>query len=114
MVSGVIQTATTKYVETKNGKWYAMDISFKDLLDTVKATKLTCEQTGSEAVGGAPATVYRVHTESDGNSTDGKMWISAQGLIVKGEYQAANTTAVSTYQYGAVKPPPNAIRVGGR
>ena len=113
-VSQVIQTATTKYVQTKGGKWYAMNISFRDLLDTVKASKLTCQHTGSEVVIGAPAGVYNVHIESDGNTTDGRMWISAKGLIVKGEVHFEGIISVSTYDYGTIKLPTNAISMGGR
>jgi hypothetical protein len=112
-VSQVIQTATTKYVQT-HGKWLSMNISEKDLLDNLKVTKITCVRIGMDSTNGQPAAIYKVHTENDGTVLDEKMWISAKGLPLKSEALVDGTTYESLYDLAHAQPPADAKPVGSR
>src|SRR5450755_4499262 len=39
-----IQTVTNKYVQTETGKWYAVNIGIKDLIDDAKTTQVICRR----------------------------------------------------------------------
>lgn len=112
-VSQVIQTATNKYVQS-HGKWYAMRISENDLLDTLKATKMTCLRIGTDSANGQPAVIYKVHRENDGTSLDEKTWISAKGLPLKSEARADGSTYESMYDFTHAQPPASATPLGSR
>lgn len=111
-VSQIVQTATLKYVQARNGKWYALKISFKDLMDNFKTTKLACQRAGTDTVNGEPATIYKIHSENDGSANDFRLWISAKNLALKSESHVEGATAVSTYDYVHVQAPANAIPMG--
>ena len=112
-VSQVIQTATSKYVQS-HGKWYAMSISENDLLDTLKATKMTCLRIGTDSANGQPAVIYWVHRENEGTFLDEKTWISAKGLPLKSERQMDGSTYESMYDFTHAEPPASAKPVSSK
>jgi hypothetical protein len=116
-ISHMVQTPTTKYVET-NGRWVAMKVSSDDLIDTLnralKTTKMSCQRGGTETIGGQPTTIYMVHAENDGVASDNTLWISARNLPLKSDMRVAGKHYVSVYNYDNVRPPQDAVPAGGR
>lgn len=112
-VSQAIQTATTKYVQS-HGKWYAMNISENDLLDTLKTTKMSCQRIGTDSANGLPAVIYKVHRDNDGTLLDEKTWISAKGLPLKSEGQVDGSTYEALYDFTRAQPPAGARPLGSR
>ena len=110
-VGHLVQTTDLAYIE-RNGKWVSLKNSSQDLVDRVnenlKTTKLTCTRSGTEAINGEPTTVYTVHTENEGSTSDAKVWISAQNLQVKTDVHTEGTHAVTTVDYAHVKAPEGA------
>lgn len=64
-VTRQVQTVDNKYVQTSNGKWYAMNIATKDLNDDLSGVA-SCRRSGSESVSGESTAVYDVHTNLQG------------------------------------------------
>ncbi len=117
VTSHMVQTATTKYVET-HGKWVAMNISSKDLLDHLgeerKTAKMTCVGAGSEDVDGQSAAVYHVHIENDGTTSDNKLWISGENRLLKSESTVGGKQYSVSYDYAHIDPPKDAKPLGSQ
>jgi hypothetical protein len=112
-VTRQIQTVTNKYVQTPDGKWYAMNIAIKDLND-LDSAKLTCRRSGSDSVNGASATVYEVHMDNEGTVTDSKIWVSSSNLILKSESSVEGSRISTEFDFTHATPPANAIAMGGK
>ena len=115
-VSRMVRTANVKYVQAASGKWYAMNISEKDLDYAGFATaKYACHRSGGDAVNGEPAAVYAVHVENDGTVSDSKIWVNSKNLIVKSELSGEGGTIYSTVSdYAHVTVPANARAIGSK
>jgi hypothetical protein len=113
VVTRQIQTVTNKYVQTADGKWYAMNIAIKDL-DDDKDARLTCHDAGSDNVSGESAAVFEVHMENAGTISDNRMWVSSKNLILKSEATIDGAHYTTEYDYTHVTPPANAISMGGK
>jgi hypothetical protein len=113
VVTRTIQTVTNKYVQTEDGKWYAMNIALKDLDDDLSA-KLTCRRSGSDIVNGESAAVYEVHMDLDGGVSDNKFWVSSKNLILRSEAIIEGTQYRTEYDFSHVAPPANATLMVGR
>ena len=68
----LVQTVDNKYVQTPDGKWYAMNIAIKDLDDNLSGV-LTCRRSGSESLSGASTAVYDVHMNLEGSISDNRV-----------------------------------------
>lgn len=108
-----VQTVDNKYVQTPDGKWYAMNIAIKDLNDNLSGV-LTCRRSGSESVSGESTAVYEVHMNLDGSSSDGRVWVSSKNLILKSERVLGGAHYTTEYDFGHIMPPANAIPMGGK
>ncbi len=117
IVSHMVQTPSVKYVES-NGRWVSMNITSKDLIDTMneqmKTAKMTCHRVGAETVNGLPAAIYTVHVENQGSVSDSKLWISPQNLEVKSEMQVNGMKFSVLLDYSHVQPPANAKPLGAK
>jgi hypothetical protein len=113
-VSRTIQTVDNKYVQTENGKWYALGIAMKDLNDNTKTAKFTCQRGSSDSVNGESAAVYEVRMDDNGTIVDEKIWVSSKNLILKADGSVNGTRFSSVYDFVHVSPPANATAVGGR
>lgn len=115
--SHIVQTATTKYVE-RNGQWTSLPISSADLMDELKeklkTSKMTCKRGGTEAVNGQPATIYVVHDVTDGDVSDGTLWISAQNRELKGDMNVGGRHFITLFDYDHVQAPAGAKPIGRR
>ena len=74
------------------------------------AKVVTCKRIGSDSVNGQAATVYTEHTETEDSKSDGKIWVSSSGVILKTEIDldpGTNDRVHMTvrYEYGNVKAP---------
>jgi hypothetical protein len=74
------------------------------------AKVVTCKRIGSDSVNGQAATVYTEHTEREDSKSDGKIWVSSSGVILKEEIDldaGADSKVHMTlrYEYGNVKAP---------
>jgi len=112
VVTRSVQTLTNKYVQTEDGKWYAMGIAIKDLDDDTSA-KLTCRRSGSDSLGGQSVAIYEVHMDLDGNVSDNKYWVSPANLILKSEALIEGARYTTEYDFVHVAPPANATPMGG-
>jgi hypothetical protein len=110
-VTRQIQTVDNKYVQTPDGKWYAMNIAIKDLNDDLSGVQ-TCLRSGSESVSGESAAVYDVHMNLDGSSSVGRVWVSSKNLILKSEGVIEGAHYTTEYDFGHATPPANAIPMG--
>lgn len=108
-----VQTVTNKYVQTENGKWYAMNIAIKDLVDNLDTSKLTCRRSGSDTLNGEAVTTYEVQEDVDETLKDNKIWVSSRNLIVKSEGNTDGAHYTLLYDYAHVTPPANAVSMGG-
>jgi hypothetical protein len=108
-----VQTATNKYVQTENGKWYAMNIAIKDLVDNLDTTKLACRRSGSDTLNGEAVTTYEVQEDVDETLKDNKIWVSSRNLILKSEGNIEGAHYTLLYDYAHVTPPANAVSMGG-
>jgi hypothetical protein len=106
-----VQTVDNKYVQTADGKWHAMNIAIKDLNDNMSSVK-TCRRTGSDNVAGESASVYAVHTDTDGEAGDQKLWVSSNNRIVRAEVMMRGARYTTEYDFAHVTPPANAIPMG--
>jgi hypothetical protein len=113
VVTRQVQTVTNKYVQTEDGKWYAMNIAMKDL-DDDKDAKLTCRSGGGDSVNGESTAVYQVHRDDAGSISDTKMWVSAKNLVLKSEGIVEGVHYTTEYDYAHVTPPANAVPMGSR
>jgi hypothetical protein len=109
-----VQTLTNKYVQTENGKWYAMNIAIKDLIDDLATTKVTCHRSGSDTVNGEVAATYEVQVDAEEVMQDNRIWVSSRNLILKSEGNIEGAHYTTAYDYAHVTPPANAISMGGR
>jgi|HubBroStandDraft_3_1064219.scaffolds.fasta_scaffold276282_1 hypothetical protein len=74
------------------------------------AKVVTCKRIGSDSVNGQTATVYSEHTETEESKSDGKIWVSSSGVILKSEIDLDSggddkTHMSIRYEYGNVKAP---------
>jgi hypothetical protein len=115
VINHMVQTATAKYVET-DGKWKSMNVSIQETLngmnEMIKTAKMSCHRTGAESVNGQPVTVYAVHVENQGTTSDSKIWVSAKNLQLKSEMTVGDTHFVTTADYDHVQVPTNATPMG--
>jgi hypothetical protein len=113
----------TSELITVNGERYLlMDGKWSKSRMTVAASKeqseenkknakvVTCKRIGSDSVNGRAATVYTEHTETEDSKSDGKIWVSSSGVILKTEIDldpGTNDRVHMTvrYEYGNVKAP---------
>jgi hypothetical protein len=112
-VTRQVQTVDNKYVQTPDGKWYAMNIAIKDLDDDLSGL-LMCRRSGSESVGGDTAAVYEVHMNLAGETRDEKLWVSSSNRVLKSEGVKEGARYTTEYDFARVTPPANAISMGGR
>ena len=112
-VTRQVQTVDNKYVQTPDGKWYAMNIAIKDLDDNTSGVQ-TCRHSGSENVGGQSTAVYEVHMNLEGVPSDNRVWVSAKNLVLKSEAVMQGVHYTTEYDFGHVTPPANAISMGGK
>jgi hypothetical protein len=112
-VTRQVQTVDNKYVQTAEGKWYAMHIAIKDLDDDLSGV-LTCRRSGGDGVSGESTAVYQVHMNMNGQVSDQKLWVSAKNLILKSEGVIAGARYSTEYDFAHVTPPTGAIEMGGR
>ncbi len=89
----------------------------KDKVDAaseeVQKSKITCQRTGLDLLGGAPATVYALHIDNEGDLSDSKVWIGANHLVLKSELTTSGTQYTTLYDYSNIVPPANAKPIGG-
>lgn len=107
-----VQTETKKYVQTKDGKWFVMDIAIKDLNDNTDGVK-NCSRVGSDTVNGVAATVYALSFDQGGTLVQQKIWISSGNLILKSEGSVNGGRMVTVPDYSNIAVPANATPVGG-
>ncbi len=112
-VTRQVQTVDNKYVQTPDGKWYAMNIAIKDLNNDVSGVQ-TCRRGGSESVGGESTAVYDVHMNLDGSSSDNRVWVSSRNLVLKSETVVEGAHYTTEYDFTHVTPPAKAISMGGK
>jgi hypothetical protein len=112
----MVQTLTTQYIQTLDGVWHSVDITVKDRVDAttddLKTSKITCQRSGIDIMGGTPAIVYAMRRDSEGDVSDSKVWISANHLVLKVESTQSGGHYTTTYDYANVTPPPNAKPLG--
>lgn len=112
-VTRQVQTVDNKYVQTPDGKWYAMKIAIKDLNNDLSGVQ-TCRRGGSESVSGESTAVYEVHMNLEGNSSDNRVWVSSKNLVLKSETVIEGAHYTTEYDFAHVTPPANAISMGGK
>jgi hypothetical protein len=112
-VTRQVQTMDNKFVQTPDGKWYAMNIAIKDLNDDLSGVQ-SCRHSGSESVSGESAAAYDVHMNLDGSISDGRVWVSSKNLILKSEGVIEGVHYTTEYDFSHVTPPANAIPMGGK
>jgi hypothetical protein len=112
-VTRQVQTVDNKYVQSPDGKWYAMNIAIKDLNDDLSGL-LTCRRSGSDSVSGELTAVYEVHMKQEDEVTDQKLWVSSKNMILKSEGTVDSAHYTTEYDYAHVTPPANAIPMGSK
>lgn len=112
-VTRQVQTLDNKYVQTPDGKWYAMNIAIKDLNNDLSGVQ-TCRRGGSESVNGESTAVYEVHMNLEGSSSDNRVWVSSKNLVLKSEAVIEGAHYTTEYDFAHVTPPANAIPMGGK
>ncbi len=112
-VTRQVQTLDNKYVQTPDGKWYAMNIAIKDLNNDLAGVQ-TCRRGSSESVTGESTAVYDVHMNLDGRISDNRVWVSSKTLVLKSETVIEGVHYTTEYDFAHVTPPPNAISMGGK
>jgi hypothetical protein len=114
-VSESIWTGTVDYVMYR-GKWMKSPIDMAEIRKTSKlaATKVkaTCSHLRDESVNGEPATVWRIHSVSELDTSDTDLWISrSSGLLLKSDAHQdvggalGKSHIVARYDYTNVRPP---------
>jgi hypothetical protein len=112
-VTRQVQTVDNKYVQTADGKWYAMNIAIKDLNDDLSGVQ-TCRRSGSDIVSGEATVVYEVHMNLEGQVSDQKLWVSSKNMVLKSEGTIEGAHYITEYDFAHVTPPANAIPLGGK
>jgi hypothetical protein len=112
-VTRQVQTVDNKYVQTPDGKWYAMNIAIKDLDDDLSGV-LTCRRSGNDSVSGELTVVYEVHINQEGQVSDQKIWVSSKNMILKSEGVMQGAHYTTDYDFAHVTPPANAVSMGGK
>ena len=112
-VTRQVQTVDNKYVQTPDGKWYAMNIAIKDLNNDLSGVQ-SCRRSGSESVSGESTAVYEVHMNLESGSTDNRVWVSSKNLVLKSEAVIEGVHYTTEYDFAHVTPPANAISMGGK
>jgi hypothetical protein len=108
-----VQTVDNKYVQTADGRWYAMNIAIKDLNDDLSGVQ-TCRRSGTESVGGESTAVYEVHMNLEGSISDNTVWVSSKNLVLKSEGSIAGAHYKTEYDFGHATPPANATSMSGK
>ena len=83
-VTRQVQTVDNKYVQSPDGKWYAMNIAIKDQNNDLSGL-LTCRRSGSDSASGEVTVVYEVHMNQEGIVTDQRIWVSSKNMVLKSE-----------------------------
>ncbi len=112
-VTRQVQTVDNKYVQSPDGKWYAMNIAIKDLNNDLSGL-LTCRRSGSDSASGEVTVVYEVHMKQEGNVTDQRIWLSSKNMVLKSEGTIEGAHYTTDYDFAHVTPPANAISLGGK
>lgn len=112
-VTRQVQTVDNKYVQTPDGKWYAMNIAIKDLNDDLSGL-LTCRRSGSDSVSGEVTAIYEVHMNLEGQVSDQKLWVSSKNMVLKSEGTIEGAHYTTDYDFAHVTTPANAIPMGGK
>jgi outer membrane lipoprotein-sorting protein len=107
-VTRQVQTVDNKYIQTADGKWYAMHIAIKDLNDDLSGV-LTCRRTGADSVSGESTTVYEAHVNMNDQASDQKLWVSSKNLILRSEGVIEGARYSTEYDFVHVTPPANAM-----
>lgn len=114
-ISESIWTGTTDYVLVR-GKWMKSPIDVaemrKSLKDASTKVKATCSHLRDESVNGEPASVWRIHSVSELDTSDTDLWISrSSGMLLKSDVHMdvggtlGKSHVVSRYEYTNVRPP---------
>lgn len=106
-LSEQINTGKLLYIMT-DGKWKLSKITPQDMrdqrADNIKNSNTSCSVVHDEPIDGVSATLYKVHEERDGESTDSQVWIAkANGLPVR--VKSENPPFDSHYSYSDVAVP---------
>jgi hypothetical protein len=113
MVSETITAGGAIYVKI-SGAWKKSPLTPQAMVqqqqDNIKNAKSTCKQLPDDAVNGAPAAVYSVHSETpEVGTSDAKVWISkATGLPLRSDANLggdAKTHMSTTYDYANITAP---------
>jgi hypothetical protein len=112
-VTRQVQTVDNKYVQTADGKWYAMNIAIKDLNDDLSGV-LNCRCSGSDSVSGEVTAVYDVHMNLEGQVSDQKMWVSSKNMVLKSEGTIEGAHYTTEYDFAHVTPPANVLPMGAK
>lgn len=110
----IVQAADAKYVE-RDGKWYRLDISSQQTVDSLteklKTAKLDCSKLGTETLAGKPTTVYSQRQDEDGTLIESKFWVSAQNQLLKAEVTHEGRHSITNYDYDNAKIPANVVEM---
>jgi hypothetical protein len=112
-VTRQVQTVDNKYVQSPDGKWYAMNIAMKDQNNDLSGL-LTCRRSGSDSASGEVTVVYEVHMNQEGIVTDQRIWVSSKNMVLKSEGTVEGAHYTTDYDFAHVTPPANAIPIGGK
>jgi hypothetical protein len=112
-VTRQVQTVDNKYVQSPDGKWYAMNIAIKDQNNDLSGL-LTCRRSGSDSANGEVTVVYEVHMNQEGFVTDQRIWVSSKNMVLKSEGTVEGAHYTTDYDFAHVTPPANAIPIGGK
>lgn len=112
-VTRQVQTVDNKYVQSPDGKWYAMNIAIKDQNNDLSGL-LTCRRSGSDSASGEVTVVYEVHMNQEGIVTDQRIWVSSKNMVLKSEGTVEGARYTTDYDFSHVTPPANAIPIGGK
>jgi hypothetical protein len=109
-----IVTADKVYTQI-DGAWHGTPLSAQDVLEAIKEarergrnTPRTCQKVPGETINGEPTTLLNVHSESNGQTADAKIWISnSSGLPLKSEMRFSSGSVIyDTFRYDNVTAPP--------
>lgn len=102
-VTHQVQTLDNKYVQSTDGKWYAMNIAIKDLNNDLSGI-LACRRSGSDTVDGQSTAVYEVHMNLEGETGNQKMWVSSTNLILQTERSIEGGHYTIVYDFAHAAP----------
>jgi len=98
-----------------NGTWHAMPFSAQQQIDFLNAaskraeqTTRSCQKLASEPINGEAATVLMTHSETNGATSETRVWISDKtGLPLKSELRLSTGMAVTDdFRYDNIEVPP--------